>query len=213
MYLPMHFREQRTHILHELIRTQPFATLVTQSASGLVANHLPFELDESTGELGVLQGHVARANPVWKEQGGEALVIFQGPQGYVTPAYYPTKATNAKVVPTWNYVAVHAYGPLRAIEDPVWLRAFVERLTIRHEGHRHAATGAIPWQVSDAPEDYIASMLKAIVGIEIPIARLEGKWKMNQNRTREDRAGVVSGLRQDGEPGQKAMADLVAERN
>jgi len=169
------------------------------------------EIDATAGALGTLRGHVARANPVWKAHrpDAEAMAVFQGPQCYITPAYYATKAATGKVVPTWNYATVHAHGPLRVIEDAAWLRRFVEQLTDRHEATRPA--GEVPWQVSDAPEAFIETMIQAIVGIELPIARLEGKWKVSQNRPDEDRAGVVAGL-EVGDPMQRAMAELVRER-
>jgi transcriptional regulator len=212
MYLPALFHETRTPVLHDLIRTHPFAVLVTLDATGLVANHLPMEIDATVGPLGTLRGHVARANPVWKTHrpDAEAMAVFQGPQCYITPSHYATKAATGKVVPTWNYATVHAHGPLRVIEDAAWLRRFVEQLTERHEAARPA--GEVPWQVSDAPEAFIETMIKAIVGIELPIARLEGKWKVSQNRPAEDRAGVVAGLGA-GDPMQRAMAELVRERN
>ncbi len=214
MYLPALFKEERTSVLHELIRKHPFATLVTLGADGLTANHIPLEVDPGAGPHGTLRGHVARANPVWKTHrpDAEALAVFQGPHGYITPSYYATKAATGKVVPTWNYAVVHAYGLVRVIEDPAWLRKLVEQLTERHEADRHAATGAVPWKVSDAPESFLEPMLNAIVGLEIPIARIEGKWKMSQNRPPEDRAGVIAGLREDGDPVQQAVAGLVAER-
>jgi transcriptional regulator len=207
MYNPPHFKEERLPVLHELIRAHGFATLVTLGPDGLVANHIPMEIVADRGALGTLRGHVARANPVWRatSPGTEALAIFQGPHGYVTPSWYRTKEESGKVVPTWNYVVVHAHGPLQAIDDPVWVRAFVEHLTESHEEGR-----ARPWHVTDAPEEYIAAMVKGIVGIEIPITRLEGKWKVSQNRSLEDRAGVVRGLREAGDATSHAMADLVA---
>lgn len=215
MYLPALFKEERPAVLHDLIRKHPFATLVTLGADGLTANHIPLEIDPGAGPHGTLRGHVARANPVWKTHRSEveALAIFQGPHGYISPSYYATKAATGKVVPTWNYAVVHAYGPLRVIEDPAWLRRLVEQLTERHEGERRAATGAVPWKVSDAPESFLEPMLKAIVGLEIPIARIEGKWKMSQNRPPEDRAGVIAGLRESGDPVQHAVAEWVQERN
>jgi transcriptional regulator len=219
MYLPAHFKEDRTAVLHDLIRAHPLATLVTLDDRGLVANHLPMEIDPEAGALGTLRGHVARGNPVWQahragvepevEAEVEALVVFQGAQGYITPSYYPSKADTGKVVPTWNYATVHAHGPLRAIEDVGWLRRFVEQLTGRYEAARALATGEPPWAVGDAPAAYIDGMLKAIVGIEIPISRIEGKWKMSQNRSPEDRAGVVAGLTRTGDPMQRAIAELV----
>lgn len=207
MYNPPHFRETRIPVLHELIRSHPFATLVTLGPDGLVANHIPMEIDPEPGPLGTLRGHVARANPVWREskQDVDALVIFSGPQLYVTPAWYPTKQESGRVVPTWNYAVVHAHGPLRAVDDVAWLRAFVTHLTDRHEGTR-----AAPWQVTDAPADFIERQLTAIVGIEIPVRRLDGKWKVSQNRGASDRAGVVAGLRESGDPTSRAMSELVA---
>ena len=209
MYIPRHFEETRVDVLHELIRAEPFGALVTLGAAGLEANHLPFELDAAAGPLGTLRGHVSRANAVWKASSDvEALAIFQGPQRYVTPSWYPTKAETGKVVPTWNYVVVHAYGPIRVIEDPDWLLAHVGRLTDRHEADRER-----PWQVSDAPEDYVASLVRGIVGIEIAVTRLAGKWKVSQNRGEADRAGVTTGLRADADPASAAMADLIEGRD
>jgi len=200
MYLPAHFAESRPEVLATLVRSHPFGLLVTQSGDGGVdANSIPFVLDPgSPGTLGVLRGHVGRANPLWQTARGDvdSLVVFQGPQGYVSPAWYPSKAEHGKVVPTWNYVMVQARGKLRAIDDADWLRGFVTRLTERHEGGR-----AAPWAVSDAPADYVATMLRAIVGIEITLTSLTGKWKVSQNRPAADRAGVVAGLtREDGDP-------------
>ena len=211
MYLPSHFREDRVPVLHALIRAHPLATLVTLGPDGLVANHIPMEIDPG-GAFGVLRGHVSRANPLWQSArlDVDALAIFQGAQGYVTPAWYATKAETGKVVPTWNYAVVHASGPLRAIDDPAWLRDLVGRLTDHHEGRRRAAGGGAPWRVTDAPDDYVERQLHGIVGIEIRLAQLEGKWKMSQNRTAEDRAAVVAGLRAAGDPASLALADLVA---
>jgi transcriptional regulator len=208
MYNPAHFVEDRIPVLHELIRSHPLATLVTVTAAGLVANHIPMEIGPGDSAFGTLRGHVSRANPLWQTaQTGDALAIFQGPQGYVTPAWYAAKAEHGRVVPTWNYAVVHAHGPLRAIDDPEWLRAFVERLTDAHEQGRPQ-----PWHVSDAPEEFIQRQVQGIVGLELPITRLEGKWKMSQNRNAEDRAGVVQGLRRDGKARDVALADLVADR-
>jgi len=214
MYLPAHFKEHRAPVLHDLIRAHPLAVLVTLDANGLVANHIPMELDAEAGALGTLRGHVARANPVWKSHRPEveAMAVFQGPDDYITPQYYATKAATGKVVPTWNYATVHAYGPLRAIEDAGWLRRFVEQLTDRHEAELPQAPGDVPWKVSDAPEGFIDGLLKAIVGIEIPLTRIEGKWKVSQNRPSEDRAGVVAGLVKAGGPSRHAMAELVRDR-
>lgn len=205
MYIPTHFEEKRTEVLHELIVTQGFGTLVTLGSDGIAANHLPFELDPGDGSLGMLRAHVARANPVWRDHANavEALAIFEGASAYVSPSWYPSKQEDGKVVPTYNYIAVHAYGPLRVIDDPAWLLGLVERLTARHEAAMPA-----PWQVADAPRDYIDKMLGAIVGIEIPVARLQGKWKVSQNRPAADRAGVAAGLRK-GDGGSEPMAAAV----
>jgi transcriptional regulator len=214
MYLPAHFKEDRTPVLHELIRVHPFATLVTLDATGLVANHLPMEIDATAGPLGTLRGHVARGNPIWKSPrlDVEALAVFHGPQHYITPSYYATKPATGKVVPTWNYATVHAYGTLRVIDDAAWLRSFVEQLTDRHEAEHARATGDAPWHVGDAPESFLEKQLAAIVGLELPIARIEGKWKVSQNRPAEDRAGVVAGLGRSDDAAARAMAELVRER-
>jgi transcriptional regulator len=192
MYQPAHFVESRPEVLHRLIREEPFGLLVTDGASGLAANGVPFLLDpDPAGGPGVLRAHVARANPVWKEARSDrdSLVVFQGPQGYISPAWYPSKAEHGKVVPTWNYVTVQARGTLRAIDDAAWVHAFVTRLTTAHE-----AVQAKPWAVTDAPPDFVDTMTRAIVGIEITLSALTGKWKVSQNRSAADRAGVVNGL-------------------
>ena len=192
MYLPTHFEEKRPEVLHELVRAHPLGLLVTHGVAGLQANAIPFVLDaDPAAGPGILRGHVARANPVWHEASREAesLVVFQGPQAYISPSFYASKVEHGKVVPTWNYVMVQARGTLRAIDDAAWLHAFVTRLTERHEAAR-----AKPWAVSDAPADYITSMLRAIVGIEITLSSLTGKWKVGQNRSAADRAGVAQGL-------------------
>ena len=206
MYLPKHFEETRVEILHGLIHTHPLAALVTLTPGGLDANHLPFEVDPAPAPFGTLRGHIARANPLWREfsRDVEALVIFQGPGTYVSPAWYPTKQETAKVVPTWNYAVVHAHGMLRVIDDHAWLRDFVTKLTNRHEAPR-----GDPWKVTDAPADYIDKQLGAIIGLELPITRLVGKWKMSQNRPVADRQGVVDGLRREGGDSGEAIADLI----
>jgi transcriptional regulator len=212
MYLPSHFEEKRPEVLHELLRTHPLGLLVTRDGTGeLQANTVPFLLDtDPAGRPGILRAHVARANPLWREARSdtESLVVFQGPQAYVSPSFYPSKAEHGKVVPTWNYVMVQARGTLRAIDDAAWVHAFVARLTDRHESRRTA-----PWTVSDAPDDYIATMLDAIVGIEIELTSLTGKWKVSQNRSAADRAGVVHGLRDEatrrGDPEPLAMVSRV----
>jgi transcriptional regulator len=190
MYLPTHFEEKRVEVLHGLVRSHPLGLLVTHGASGLQANSIPFLIDPDPAPFGTLRGHVARANPVWREGGGsEALVVFQGPQAYVSPGWYPAKAEHGKVVPTWNYVMVQARGTLRVLDDAAWLHALVTRLTATHE-----APQARPWAVADAPSEYIDTMLRAIIGIEIELVALAGKWKVSQNRGAADRAGTIAGL-------------------
>jgi transcriptional regulator len=206
MYLPAHFEETRSEVLHTLMRTHPFATLVTHDANGLTANHLPLHFAAEIAPCGVLQGHVARANPVWRQSpDAEVLVIFHGPQAYVTPSWYATKREHGKAVPTWNYVVVHARGRLRAIDDPVWLRRQLETLVAHHE-----AGFTDPWAIADAPPDYIDKMLASVVGIEITLTDLTGKWKVSQNQPEVNRAGVVAGLRQLGTNDAAAIADLVS---
>ena len=206
MYLPGHFAETRGEVLHALLREHPFATLVTQSDKGLNADHLPLHLATEVASCGALQGHVARANPLWRHAAEtEVLAIFHGAQAYVTPSWYATKRADGKAVPTWNYVVVHARGRLRAIDDPVWLRRQLETLVAQHE-----AGFAEPWHIADAPPDYIDTMLGAIVGIEIVISELTGKWKTSQNQPAVNRAGVVAGLRRQGSDDSLRMAELVA---
>ncbi|MEJ0018553.1 MAG: FMN-binding negative transcriptional regulator [Acetobacteraceae bacterium] len=194
MYTPPLFREDRLDILHAAIRQAGLATLVTQGTDGLIASHVPVLLDPEPAPNGTLVGHLARPNPQAKGAVGEALVIFHGPDAYITPSWYATKRDGGKVVPTWNYVAIHAYGVPEFFDDAARLREVVTRLTERHETPR-----AEPWAVTDAPADFIDGMLRGIVGFSIPIARIEGKWKMSQNRPAADRAGVAEGLLADGE--------------
>lgn len=190
MYTPPAFRQNDLVLLHQQINACPLATLVTQSANGLQASHLPLLLTADEGEFGTLYGHFARANPHWRELlQGETLAIFQGPQAYISPAWYPSKAEHGKAVPTWNYIAVHARGQAQLIEDSEGLLQLVSRLSAQHEAGREQ-----PWAVSDAPTDYIDTMLRAIVGFALPIQRLEGQWKLSQNRTAADRDGVHKGL-------------------
>ena len=208
MYIPQHYTETRLEALHALMRTHPLATIVTTSRSGPVANHVPLELDPTAGPNGTLRGHVARVNPVWHDHAADqpVLVIFQGPQAYVSPAWYPSKRTDPRVVPTWNYAVVHAYGRATIIHDRAWLHELVTRLTSHHERDRPE-----PWHVTDAPPDYVERMLHGIVGFEIPIERLEGKWKMSQNHPTANRAGVVDGLRSAGDAESNAVAAIVKE--
>jgi len=190
MYLPKHFEETRVEVMHALMAAHPLGLLVTHGADGLQANSIPFMVDPQPTPRGTLIAHVARANPLWREAADtHVLIVFQGPQAYVSPGWYPSKAEHGKVVPTWNYIMVQARGRLRAIKDPAALHALVSRLTATHE-----AAQARPWAVDDAPRDYIDTMLKAIVGIRIEIEALAGKWKVSQNRSAADRAGVAAGL-------------------
>jgi transcriptional regulator len=209
MYLPEHFEERRPDVLHALVDRHPFGLLVTQGAQGPVANGMPFLLEPGGAHgLGILRAHVARANPVWREtaSGSPVLVVFQGEEGYVSPAWYAAKREHGKVVPTWNYVMVQARGALRIVDDAAWVRAFVERLTKRHESQRPA-----PWAVDDAPVDYIGTMVRAIVGLEIELTALTGKWKLSQNRSATDRAGVVEGLSAEGDAAGRALGRRVAD--
>jgi transcriptional regulator len=210
MYLPSHFEETRIEVLHELVRQYPLASLVTLGADGLNANHLPFELDAAPAPYGTLRGHVARANPVWRDHSRdtEALVIFHGPQVYISPSWYETKQQTGEVVPTYNYAVVHAYGPMQIVEDRAWLLGLVTRLTDRFEDGRPA-----PWQVSDAPRLFIDKQLGAIVGIEIVISKLFGKWKASQNRPAADRAGVVEALDAAADADSAAMARMIKQRS
>jgi transcriptional regulator len=208
MYQPIHFREDRLAVQHALIRKHSLGLLITAGAGGLQANYVPFLVDDGASERGTLRGHVARANPQWQELAAveECLVVFQGAQSYISPSLYPTKREHGKVVPTWNYITVHAWGRPRVMDDVNWLRRQVDDLTAHNEGSRPA-----PWHVSDAPEPFVAAQLKAIVGIEIPLARIEGKWKVSQNRPAVDQAGVIAGLRGSGGDAD-IMAATVAER-
>ena len=207
MYLPTHFEETRVEVLHALLRAHPLGLLVTRSpgaadaaqqpADELQANSLPFllEVDANNADRAILRGHVARANPLWQlaRCDVDSLVVFQGPQAYVSPSFYASKPLHGKVVPTWNYISVQARGRLRVIDDAAWVHALVTRLTDRHEAAR-----AVPWAVDDAPGDFIGSLVGAIVGIEIELTALVGKWKVSQNRSGADRAGVAQGLRDTG---------------
>ncbi len=203
MYIPPLFKEDRIDVLHAAILGSGLATLVTLTADGLIASHVPMLLDPEPTPYGTLLGHVARPNPQARGSvpGVQALAIFQGPDAYITPSWYATKRNNGKVVPTWNYVTIHAYGPVEFFNDTERLRAIVTRLTEREERARTE-----PWAVTDAPADFIDGMLKGIVGFALPIARLEGKWKMSQNRPAQDRVGVVAGLE---DAGREDVAALI----
>lgn len=202
MYLPSAFEQKDREALHALMRAHPLATLFSQGAEGPTADHIPLELDAGVGEHGVLRGHVARANPLWQQAAGQTvLAVFHGPQAYVSPSWYPSKALTHQVVPTWNYAVVHAQGPLQVVDDAPWLLALVSRLTRQHEAGR-----AQPWSVGDAPADFIQTLLRAIVGFEIPLTRVTGKFKLSQNRSAADRAGVAQGLAADSPQGRATAA-------
>jgi transcriptional regulator len=192
MYLPKHFEQSDPAALAALMHDHPLATLVLATPDGPTADLLPLEFHAGVGAQGALRGHVARANPLWRHAGAAALAVFHGPQAYVSPNWYPSKREHGKVVPTWNYAMVQARGALRAVDDAAWLRALVGRLTERHE-----STQPAPWAVSDAPDDYVQQMLRAIVGIEIELTSLLGKWKVSQNRSQADRQGVAEALATD----------------
>jgi transcriptional regulator len=206
MYQPPHFREDRVEVQQDLIRNHPLGLLVTAGPGGLMANPVPFLVYPEGGERGTLRAHLARANPQWHELSvvTECLVVFQGPQEYVTPSWYATKRETGKVVPTWNYVTVHVWGKPQIVQDAAWLRRQLDDLTLLKEGVRPS-----PWQVEDAPPEFVTAQIKGIIGVELPVERIEGKWKVSQNRPAADRAGVVAGLRADSA---EAMAGLVAER-
>jgi transcriptional regulator len=206
MYVPKHFEETDIEVLHALIKSQPLGMWVSQGAAELLVNHIPFLVDASRGELGTLIGHVARANPVWQSFSKDiaSVVVFQGAQAYITPSWYPSKHAHGRAVPTWNYAVVHAHGVPCMIEDRDWLLRHVSQLSDVHESKQ-----ALPWSVSDAPRDFIDTMLGAIVGIEIPITKLVGKWKVSQNRPIPDKLGTVAGLHGREDTDSREMAALV----
>ena len=208
MYVPRAFAVDDIQILHQQMQASPLPVLVTHASQGLHASHVPLLLDPDEGPYGTLYGHLARANPHGKAlaQGTETLVIFAGEQAYISPSFYPSKAEHGKTVPTWNYLAVHAYGTAEVFEDAERLLALVSRLSSKHEAGRPS-----PWAVSDAPGDYIDSMLKAIVGFRLPITRLEGKRKLSQNRDAADQAGVRQGLLANSNPQDHALAHLMVK--
>ena len=207
MYEPPLHREDDLEKLHALIRTHPLGLLVSHGPQGLLANAVPFLLAGDEARLGVLRAHVARANPQWRDLAlsGEALVVFQGAEHYVSPSWYATKLETHKVVPTWNYVMVQARGAVRVIEDEAWLHRQIAALTAGQEAARKAL-----WSVDDAPAEFLAQQRKAIVGIEIEIGDLRGKWKTSQNRNAADRAGVVEGLEALEDADARVMATIVA---
>ena len=209
MYIPRDFEETRVAVLREFVREHPFCTLVTAGSGGLIASHIPMGLEAEGDESGVLKGHVSRANPQWKtfDPEVEALAIFSGPEHYISPSWYAEKAATGKVVPTWNYAVVHVYGRLKTVDDAEWLRRHVEALTAIHEAEMRE-----PWSVTDAPEDYLSAMVRGIVGMELAVTRIEGKWKASQNRSESDRRGVLRGLDELGTDRSRAMRLMVDER-
>lgn len=208
MYQPAHFREDRLEVQHALIRAHPLGLLISTGPDGLLANPVPFTLAAGEGSHGTLRTHVSKANSHWRalEQSSSVLIVFQGADTYITPSWYETKRETGKVVPTWNYAIVQARGEALVIDDPAWLAAQIDDLTRTHETPREA-----PWHVSDAPADFVAGQIKGIVGIEIPIAAIEGKWKVSQNRPVADRIGVAEGLEHEGIGHANNMSRLVRE--
>lgn len=207
MHVQSSFEETRTAVLHDLIRRHPLATFISAQNKEIVVNHFPLILSAHGGNLGVLNGHIPRTNPIWQKFAeGEVVAVFQGPESYVTPSWYPSKQRHGKVVPTWNYVVVHAHGRPTAIHDPGWLIEHLNQMTDQHEAPRKQ-----PWKVSDAPEKFVDQMVRGLVGIELPISSIVGKWKVSQNRTVEDRRGVAAGLRSAGDDQALAMERLVVD--
>jgi transcriptional regulator len=209
MYQPPHFREDRLEVQHALIGAHPLGLLVTSGRTELLANPIPFVLDPEASPLGTLKAHLSRANAQWRDfdPDREALVVFQGPEAYITPSWYEAKREHGKVVPTWNYAMVQAYGRIRIKDDPEWLLRQISAMTARQESARPE-----PWAVGDAPASFVAAQIKGIVGIEIDIARIEGKWKVSQNRSEADRRGVAAGLRLAEDDASREMAELVEAR-
>jgi transcriptional regulator len=208
MYVPKHFEVTDVKVIHDLIRNYPLATIVTLSTNGLNANHIPLHLSVLPEPYGTLQGHVARSNPILDDinTGQETLAIFHGPNTYITPSWYQTKNESGKVVPTWNYIVVHAYGNLRIIDNPEWLHAQLEALTAQNE-----AQFPEPWAVTDAPVEFTEKLFESIVGIEMKITKLVGKWKVSQNQPPQNRESVIDGLNKDKQLGASKMAELVKE--
>ncbi|WP_445369155.1 FMN-binding negative transcriptional regulator [Methylomonas sp. BW4-1] len=206
MYIPKHFDEPRIEVMQALMREYPLATLVTLSFDGLNANHIPLHwLEDGDTPYGCLRGHIARTNPLWSDfdPQTEVLAVFQSENAYISPSWYASKPQTGKVVPTWNYTAVHAYGKLRIIDDPAWIRGQLQAMTDEFE-----AGFPEPWAIADAPANFTERLLTQIVGIEISVTRLQGKWKVSQNQPPENRSSVIEALRASG---QVVMADLVAD--
>lgn len=210
MYVPKHHEETDISVLHALIQAHPLGAWVTYGNGELIANHIPFVLDPTRGEHGTLMGHVARANRVWQSFSStvHSVIMFQGAETYITPSWYPSKHVHGKAVPTWNYAVVHAHGLPQVIEDHEWLLAHLNQLTDKHEAEQ-----ALPWKVSDAPEDFTDRLLQLIVGIEIPVSKLLGKWKVSQNRPEPDKLGVIAGLLTRDDAQATEMASLVNQHS
>jgi transcriptional regulator len=208
MYVPKFNEEKDVSTLHSFLESNPLGAWTSIVGGEIAANHIPFLIHKNRGELGTLVGHVARANNIWHDFSTEkkSLVIFQGDQSYLSPNWYPSKHEHGKGVPTWSYMVVHAHGIPRKIEDPEWLLQHVNELTDTHESKQ-----TLPWKVSDAPEDFIDMLINGIVGIEIPITRLTGKWKLDQNRSESDKLGVIEGLMSTDDPQAHSMADQLSQ--
>ena len=206
MYLPKKFEEKATETLHTLINNYPFGALIINCDGEIVANHMPFLFEPSRGDFGALNCHVAKANSVWRSmsEDTECLVIFQGPDCYISPSWYPSKRHHGKAVPTWDYVVVHARGYPKVIDNSEWLINHVSDLSSMHEVNRPN-----PWKVSDAPVEYINRMIGAIIGIEITISKLSGKWKVSQNRPKSDQLGILAGLETEDSQGARAISDII----
>jgi transcriptional regulator len=209
MYIPRHNEEKQIPVMQALMVSHPFATLVTLGVNGLFASHIPMVFENDGSPFGVLRGHISRANTQWRDfsPAVDALAIFGGDHHYITPSWYSENEEHAGEVPTWNYAVVHAYAPLKVVEDPAWLLTHVSSLTNIHE-----AGFPVPWKVGDAPPDFIRSLLNGIIGLELPIHRLEGKWKVSQNRTERERRGVIDGLQELNTPQSLTMKALVEGR-
>lgn len=214
MYQPSRFQVSDLAAMHQLMRDHPLATIVTLTDEGINANHIPLHLSPDLGEFGTLRGHVGRANPIWQDFNAEVetLIIFQGPDCYISPSFYPAKQEDHKVVPTWNYAVVHAYGKLQVFDDAAWVRANLEALTTQHEA-TNRPRNAQPWAVSDAPSEYIDKLVTSIVGIELVIGKISGKFKMSQNQNARTQASVVTGLQQRGDAAAAAVAAMVQQLN
>ncbi|HUF73218.1 MAG TPA: FMN-binding negative transcriptional regulator [Gammaproteobacteria bacterium] len=209
MYLKPLFEETEIERLHELAKAHPLATFVTLMESEIVVNHMPVLISADGGKYGTLRGHIPRENPLWRalDGTGEAVTVFQGPEAYISPSWYPSKRVHGKVVPTWNYVVVHARGMPTAVDDADWIRNHLNELTDEHESREPQ-----PWSVSDAPKEFVDQMIGHVVGIEMPIASIVGKWKLSQNRPVEDQHGVVAGLRARGDEASLEIGRLIADR-